>query len=85
MKALLKRIGGGLLLASAGALVVVPILGFVGGVGTGIALGSLSTEYDKYYEYDKVQEVVEKTLADELADLDEARENGDISDGEDER
>ena len=82
MKAFLKKTGGVLLHVAVGASLFVPILGLVGGFGTGIAYGSIDSEFDKYYQYDKVQQIVEDTLKEELADLDEARENGDISDGE---
>ena len=82
MKALLKRIGGGLLFASVGTLMAGAMGGLAGGFGTVMAYCASDGDLTKYYNYDKVQEIVETNAAEELADLDEARENGDISDGE---
>ena len=82
MKALLKRVAGGLIIGSVYATGAIGILGIVGGLGTGIAKWATDDSFKKYEEYDKVQEIVEKSLADELAELNQARENGDITDGE---
>ncbi len=82
MKALLKRIGGGLLFASVGTLMAGAMGGLAGGFGTVMAYCASDGDLTKYYNYDTVQEIVETNAAEELADLDEARENGDISDGE---
>ena len=74
---------GGLLIATAfGTMAGIPVAGFLGGIGTVIAYQFKDLKYKPYYEYDTVQEIVEDTLKDELAELEEARENGDITAGE---
>ena len=63
MKALLKKIQGGLALASVYGLIGTAVLGMGGGLGVVAGYFFKDDDFKEFYESDKVQEIVMDTVA----------------------
>ena len=79
MKALLKKIQGGLALASVYGLIGTAVLGIGGGLGVVAGYFFKDDDFKEFYESDKVQEIVMDTVAEKSAELEERLANGEIT------